>query len=141
MDCSQIKGSGNGFTKLWCFYATSRITGSNRFTNTEKVRAHRMGQKMDGCKISNPFSNLPWCFDPFKSFKSRLSKRETWPSISNSMYHWIQLVNGKIEDFDQSIAEWQFTKADALHQIARYGIDRKWWPYVSGSSPKPIWWS
>ena len=37
MDCSQIKGSGNGFTKLWCFYATSRIAGSNRFTSIERT--------------------------------------------------------------------------------------------------------
>ena len=79
--------------------------------------------------------NLP-CFDPFKSFKPRFPKRDTWPSISNSTYHQIQLVNGKMEDFDQSIAGWQFTMADTLQQIVkRYGIDRKWWQYVSRSSP------
>ena len=140
MDCSQIKGSGNSFTELWCFYATSRIAGSNWFTSIAKGRARRMDQKVDGCKISNPFSNLPWSFGPIKSFKPRLSKGEIWPSISNLTYHRIQLVNGEIEDFDWSVTGWQFTKADALHEIVkRYEIDRKCWPYVSGSSPKLIW--
>ena len=47
MDCSQIKGSGNSFTELWCFYATSRIAGSIRFTSIAKGRSRRMSQKVD----------------------------------------------------------------------------------------------
>ena len=55
------KSYGTGWIahKLWRFYATYRIAGSNRFTSIEKGRARRTGQKVDGCNMSNPFSNLP----------------------------------------------------------------------------------